>query len=197
MPKVDFNYQEKRKEKLQINKIMKTVNNDLSQKYGKGTIAIHWISALLIFCLIPTGFLMADAESGETKVLLLKVHAVVGFIVFLLTLIRSYLFFRSPRPPHLETGSAFHNKMVYVLENTFYFVIIALCISGIAGIATTNLGEIIQTNNYSLLDSFKPTAAIFGHEVLAKILIALLIAHIGGVILHYIKFKENNIKRIS
>ncbi len=173
------------------------VKNDLSKKYGKGIIIIHWVSALLIFVLIPTGFIMANAEASETKVSLLRVHVVIGMLVFILTLIRSYLFFKSPRPPHLETGNKLHNKLVYWLENSFYIILILLPITGLGGMISLGWIEIMKTGNYELFQLNKEIPPLMAHENLAKILIALLIAHIGGVALHYIKFKENTLKRIS
>lgn len=173
------------------------VKNDLSKKYGKGTIVIHWVSALLIFGLIPSGLIMANTEASETKAFLLRGHVVIGMIVFILTLIRSYLFFKSPRPPHLETGNKLHNKLVYWIENSFYIILILLPITGLAGIISAGWVEIVRTGNYELFQLNQEVRPLVAHENLAKILIALLIAHIGGVALHYIKFKENTLKRIS
>lgn len=76
---------------------MKTiVKNNLSDKYSKGTIIIHWLSFLLIIALIPTGIIMEDMEPGVVKINLLRLHALVGIIVFCFD-INSCLVFLSPQ----------------------------------------------------------------------------------------------------
>lgn len=172
------------------------IKNDLTKKYSRGAIAIHWISFLLIVALIPVGFIMADTEPGAQKILLYRVHLLMGFTVLVLTLLRVWFFFKHPRPPKLETGNSFHNKLVVWIENSFYFVLILLSVSGIATVILGELAQAVKTGDYTLLPKKLDVAPLTGHQIFAKILIALLIAHVAGVINHYIKFKENTLKRI-
>ncbi|MBS1776171.1 MAG: cytochrome b/b6 domain-containing protein [Bacteroidetes bacterium] len=177
---------------------MKTiVNNNLSDKYSKGTIIIHWLSFLLIIALIPTGIIMADMEPGIAKINLLRLHALVGIIVFVLTLVRVWFFFRHKRPSKLETGSVLHNKLVVWIENSFYYILILLCITGIGTIIMGGFGEAIQSVNASLLPENLDIPPLNAHKASAILLIIVLFGHIGGVINHYIKNKENTIKRIT
>lgn len=176
---------------------MKTVfKNHLSQKYSKGTIIIHWVSLLLILILIPSGFIMSDTKPGDTKVLLLRLHVFVGVTVFILTLVRVWFFFKHKRPAKLETGSVFHNKMVVWIDNSFYIVLLLLSASGIFTVILGELGQPIKTADYTLLPNKLDVPSLAAHQVLAKLLIALLIAHVLGVANHYIRFKENTFKRI-
>jgi len=111
---------------------MKTKNQqDSPQKYSKGTIAIHWITALLILILFPLGKYMEGLEPSE-KMGLIKIHAVLGIVVFILTLFRSWLFFKAPRPADVKTGSVLNDKLAVWIHNIFYFLLFGLTISGIA-----------------------------------------------------------------
>lgn len=176
---------------------MKTIiKNNLSEKYSKGTIIIHWVSFLLIVLLIPTGFLMGNMEAGIAKLNLLRVHMFVGILVFVLTLLRVWFFFRHKRPSRLETGSSLHNKLVVWIENSFYYILILLCITGIATVAMGNLGVAVQNADASLLPETLDVPPLGAHKALAILLIVLLIGHVGGVINHYLKNKENTLKRI-
>ncbi|WP_430615239.1 cytochrome b/b6 domain-containing protein [Flavobacterium sp. JP2137] len=177
---------------------MKTaVKNNLSDKYSKGTIIIHWVSFMLIILLIPTGFIMGNMEAGIAKLNLLRVHMFVGILVFALTLVRVWFFFRHKRPSRLETGNSLHNKLVIWIENSFYYILILLCITGIATIAMGNLGEALQRADASLLPRNLDIPPLNAHKALSILLIALLIGHIGGVVNHYLKNKkENTLKRI-
>lgn len=172
------------------------LKNNLSEKYSKGTIVIHWLSLLLILAMIPTGSIMADMPAGPDKITLYKVHFILGNLIFLLTLIRTWYFFKKPRPAKLETGSAFHNKLVIWIEYSFYWVLILLAVSGIVTNITGKLGEAVMTGDYNLLPASMDLPSLEVHEILVKLLIALMIAHVLGVILHYIRHRENTLKRI-
>ncbi len=136
-------------------------------------------------------------ENDGTKLILLCVHILAGVLVFILTLFRVWFFFKHKRPSKLETGSAIHNKLVVWLENSFYFILILLSTSGLATVIFGNFAEAIQNNDASLLAQTAEVPPLMAHKALAIILIILLIGHIGGVINHYIKTKENTIKRIT
>ena len=65
------------------------------------------------------------------KMGLIKIHTVLGTIVLIATLFRSYLFFKAPRPADLKTGSKFNDKLAVFVHNIFYFLLIGIAISGI------------------------------------------------------------------
>jgi cytochrome b561 len=170
--------------------------NDLNARYNVQVIIIHWVSFLLITALVPTGKILHETEVVADKMLLYQVHIVVGIIVFLMTIYRSYLFFNKPRPPRLDMGLQLHNKLVLWVQRFFYIGLLTLGISGLAVILTTGIGEAILQNNIHALPS-KVDSEIFElHELTANGLIVLFFAHVGGVILHYYRKKENVLRRI-
>jgi cytochrome b561 len=139
---------------------------------------------------------MSDTKPSDAKILLLRIHVFVGATVFILTLLRVWFFFKRKRPARLETGNPIHNKMIVWIDNSFYIVLLLLSISGILTVIQGELGQAIKTADYSLLPNKLEVAPLAAHQVLAKLLIALLIAHVGGVINHYIRVKENTLRRI-
>ena len=60
-----------------------SVKNDLNDKYSKGIIIIHWLSALLIISIFILGLSM-DGLNVNNKIELLKPHAVLGLLLFIL-----------------------------------------------------------------------------------------------------------------
>lgn len=170
--------------------------NDLSKKYNKGTIVIHWITAILIIILFPLGKYMSGIEPVE-KMGLLKVHIIFGIIVFVLTLIRSLLFFKKERPADLKTGSKFNNRLIVWIHNLFYILLFVISISGIGTLVTGGYMEAIQSNNFSLILSSSEISPLKPHGLFATIMILLLVMHVFGVIKHFISKKENTLKRIS
>lgn len=171
--------------------------NDLTKKHDKRIIWIHWLSAALILTMIPTGKILRDTVVSSTKLLLYQWHITCGVIVFAMTIYRSYLFFTAKRPQKLDTGWFIHNNIIVWVQRLFY---IALWVLGISGLATIFMADIIYPvlqNNWQKLPATVDVEIFDAHEFAGNLMIGLLIAHIGGVVLHYFRFKENVLKRIS
>lgn len=169
--------------------------NDLSKKFSKGTIITHWLTALLIIGLFPLGKYMEGLPLSE-KMGLIKAHAILGIIVFLLTIIRSYLFFKSERPDAIKTGSRLNDKLAVWIHHVFYFLLFAISLSGIATMILGGYGEALQSGNYELIKSPNEIPPLKGHSILAFLMMVLLVLHVLGVIKHYMLTKENTLKRI-
>ncbi len=171
------------------------IQNNLNQKYGKGTIAIHWITALLIIALFPLGKYLSGLEPSE-KMGLLKIHAILGVTVFFLTLLRSYFFFKSKRPDDLKTGSKFNDKLAVWIHNIFYFLLIGISLAGFAVMFLGGYIDALKSGNFDLIVSKEDLIPLKAHGLLATIMMVLLVLHVFGVIKHYLLTKENTLKRI-
>jgi cytochrome b561 len=175
---------------------MKKTTNDLAARYDTRVVIIHWISFLLIAALVPTGKILRDTPVGAYKMSLYQYHLVIGSLVFLMTIYRVFLFFTKARPPRLDMGWIWHNRLVVWVQRSFYLALLALGISGLAVAITTGLGEAVYKNEVKNLPTSIDTEIFEVHEVMANILIVLFFAHVGGVILHYFRHKENVLQRI-
>ncbi len=169
----------------------------LPQKYSKAVIAIHWISAVLILSLFPLGKYLSNLEPID-KLPFIKIHAILGCIVFVLTLVRCVLFFTTDRPEHLSTGSKFNDFLAKAIHRAFY---VLLLIIGISGIVTLVLGGYIDAITTASPSAILPKNEIMSlkiHNILAIIIMGLFVMHVAGVIRYNIKNKVNVIKeRIS
>lgn len=171
------------------------IQNDLSQKFSKGTVVIHWLTAILILTLFPLGKYMSGLDPAE-KMGLIKIHAILGIVIFLLTIFRTWLFFKAPRPVDLKTGSKFNDKLAVWIHNIFYFVLFAISISGIATMILGGYGDALSSGNATLIKDSLEIAPLKGHGLLAFIMMVLLVLHVVGFIKHLILTKENTLKRI-
>lgn len=172
-----------------------TVQNNLSLKYSKETIAIHWITALLIITLFPLGKYMSGLAPSE-KLGLLKIHAILGVIVFLLTLLRSYFFFKSKRPDDIKTGSKLNDKIAVWIHNAFYFLLIGIALTGLGTMFVGGYIDALKTGNANVILSGENLVPLKVHGLLAALTMILLVLHVIGVIKHYVFTKENTLKRI-
>ncbi|MCF2875750.1 MULTISPECIES: cytochrome b [unclassified Tenacibaculum] len=169
--------------------------NDLDSKYSKSTIVIHWFTSILILTLFPLGKFMEGIPVSE-KILMIKLHVILGIIVFILTLIRSYLFFTSKRPESLKTGSKWNDKLAEWIHNAFYFLLMGISISGITTMFIGGYSNALLAGTFDIIktNDLKPLKA---HGLLATIMMILLLMHVIGVVKHYILTRENTLKRIS
>lgn len=153
-----------------------------STGYGRVTQGLHWISALLILTLIPMGFWMQSVAEAD-KLAIYRMHAVLGIMVLLLTLVRlaNRWFEPSPAPPPgLTGGKLLAFKGVHVL---LYLALLVLTISGIGLNLTSGLSDILFGGAPGPIpDDFSQFTPRIVHGLMARIYIGLLIAHIGGVI---------------
>lgn len=174
---------------------METIKNDLSQKFSKGIIVPHWLSALLILMLFIQGLYMKELEMSE-KMGLIKSHAIMGILVLILTINRTISLFKSKRPEHLKTGSKFNDKLVIWIHKILYFLIYAIIISGVSTVFLGGYGEALQTGNIDLIKSFEEIPPLEPHGIMSMVMMALVLAHIAGFLKHLIFKKENTLKRI-
>jgi len=175
---------------------MKTVNNDLTQKYTKGNVIIHWLTAILIITLFPLGKYLEELEAAD-KMGLLKIHAILGLTVLVLTIIRSFMYFKSSRPPHLKTGSTINDKIMVWIHMAFYILMLGIGLSGVATMILGGYGNGLMANDPSLFANHGELPSLGAHNTMATILIVLLGMHVVGVIKHYVLTKENALKRMT
>lgn len=169
--------------------------NDLTQKFSKATIMVHWLSAILILSLFPLGKYMAGLDPVN-KMGLIKLHAAGGVLILFFTIYRSYIFFKHERPEDLKTGSKFNDKLAVWIHNAFYYLLIFISISGLAVLFTGGYLDAFRSSAAEMIKSPDAIPPLKAHGLMSFILMALLFFHVVGVIKHYLLKKENTLKRI-
>ncbi|CAI8423730.1 MAG: Uncharacterised protein [Cryomorphaceae bacterium] len=161
-------------------------------KYHKHVRVIHALSALLIISLFVVGKVMEKSDN-EVVMSLMPFHAIGGYVLLFLTIYRTWLLFKKERPAPVETGKAWNQKLMYVIHRAFYVLMFVAIASGMTVVATGGYPEAFEAGDAALITGtpLKPV-----HGITTLLLIVLLIAHIGGVVRHYLRTKENTLKRI-
>ncbi len=138
---------------------------------------------------------MGGLEVDE-KMVLLKPHAALGLLVFILTVVRSVMFFRSKRPADLKTGSKFNDKLAVGIHNAFYILLLIIGASGIATMIIGGYGDALQTGDLTLIKAHDEIGPLKAHALAAYLTMALVVLHVIGVLKHFVLTKENTLKRI-
>ena len=156
-----------------------------SVQYGLTAQRYHWISAVLIIAMIPLGFLMQNAEREAIKIMLYRGHAIIGALILIITIAR--IVWRrkdiNPEPPKELHG--LHLKAFNITHVLLYALIFVLSFSGIAAIALSGMGEILSgASSNPMPTDIGELGPRRAHGISARIYIALLVGHIGGVMFH-------------
>ncbi len=108
--------------------------------YGRITQAFHWVSALLIFSMLPLGIVMTRIADGSAKTMLYRAHVTIGLIVLVLTVLRIVWAFIDQKPdvlPDMPPWRQFVLKAVHIL---LYLLLLVLAVSGVRMLLAAELG---------------------------------------------------------
>jgi len=155
-----------------------------AHRYGAVAVTIHWTTALAIFGLLASGLAMGRLnDAGKTD--LLRVHAIVGVSVLVLTLLRiAWWAFADRRPGDVSGQPRWQAAAAWAVHRLLYVVIIVMGISGIAMIALTGAGTILFGGEAGPLPSFHAVPPRAAHGTGYLVLSALIALHIGAALYH-------------
>ncbi len=159
--------------------------------YSRRVQVLHWLSAALILLMIPLGFCMQGIESRSLELFAFRLHVLSGIVVLALTVLRLVWRWMDGSPEPLQDLSPLHRRMVGFIHALLYLVLAGLSISGVILLMQSGLGAIL----FGL--SSEPIPADLGeylprqaHAAEARVYMALLVAHVGGVLVHQLTHGE-------
>lgn len=161
------------------------LSQSTSEQYGLKAQRYHWLSAVLIIVMIPLGLVMKNVETEATKNILYRGHVIIGALILLITVARVAWRRKdfSPGPP--EGLSGLHLRAFNAIHVLLYVLIFVLTLSGIGTLVSSGIGSILAGSSATPIPvDLGDVAPARAHGITAKIYIALLVAHIGGVVFH-------------
>jgi len=161
---------------------------------------LHWVMALMIFCLLGLGFYMQGLPLSPQKLQFYSWHKWAGVTVFLLAALR-LLWRAAHRPPalpgHMNTlerlGAKLGHFALYVLM--FAIPLSGWLMSSAKGIQTVWFGVLPLPD---LLEKNKEIGNALQtlHAVLNLTLIAVLLAHVAAALKHHWFDKDDVLTRM-
>ncbi|MFA3917830.1 cytochrome b/b6 domain-containing protein [Ruegeria hyattellae] len=185
-----------------------------SRSYGGVSKSFHWLTALLIFTVIPLGLVAnslaeaivnPDIPTTDAQVaratLLFSMHKTIGVTIFFLALARIVWTLTQPHPGLLNADNkpeAFAAETVHWL---LYGSLVLVPLSGwIHHAATTGFAPIWWPFGQTLpfVPKSEGVAAFFGglHWILQWVLIGALVLHIVGAVKHHIIDHDQTLRRM-
>lgn len=169
-----------------------------AQKYGRVAIAIHWLTALAIVLMLASGLNAGNMPDGAQKLGLLRFHAITGMLVGVLTLLRILwwlVFDKHPEnPPGTPAPQLWAARLVHL---GLYVVILVMVSSGFATVILTGANLQLFGNAPLPLPDFSLAPPFTVHGIVARLLIALLVAHIGAAFWHQFVRRDRLLARMG
>lgn len=162
--------------------------------YGRVAQAFHWMSALLIFTMLPLGMMMTNIGEGATKTTLYQAHIIIGLLVLVLTVLRIVWAFIDQRPDTLTQMPAWRQFVFKAVHILLYVLLLVLSVSGLRILFAVGPELSFATLSPEAISLAVPQPNL--HGIVSKVYIALLLAHIGGAIWYQVT-KADTLSRMG
>jgi cytochrome b561 len=136
---------------------------------------------LLLVILGVAGTIMVGLEDGDPqKMMIYRVHGIVGMLIVLATVARIVVRWRRPQPTPEGMTEKWNIWLHGIIQWGMYIVLLGIGMSGIGTFALNNMTAF--TADPAALDRTVPT--IQGHFVMTRLLLVLVVLHVAGVVRH-------------
>lgn len=167
-------------------------------RYGTVAVTIHWLSALTIVALLGLGFRAANTIDPEAKAQLLSVHAPLGFLILVLTLLRIvWWLFADRKPGPVEGMPVWQSLGARAVHLLFYVVILGMGASGIGMLVLSGAGPVIFGIEAGPLPDFWNYLPRVPHGAGARFMLLLLAVHMGAALYHHYIRRDGMLRRMS
>ena len=168
-------------------------------KYNKVQALFHWVSAVLIICLLITGavFLTDIPNSDPEKVSALKWHLLTGILILMLAVFRIIWRMKTAQPVRLTTNNTVLDYIAEISHLALSMLVILVALSGIGVAMHNDLPSIVFLDGGFLPQDFWEHPSRLVHGVLTRILMFMIVIHSMGALYHQFIIKDNPFKRIS
>jgi cytochrome b561 len=166
--------------------------------YGVIAICIHWVTAVAVLGLLVAGVIAATTSNDATRAAILRLHAPLGILVVVLTVLRIIwwaAFDRKPLPP--ADASAAQRMGAKTVHTLFYVAILVMGASGIGMMLLSGAGDILFGVKPGPLPDFARFPPFYGHAFGALLLVTLLVGHVGAALWHQLVKRDHLLGRMG
>lgn len=169
-----------------------------NSRYGAVAVATHWATALMILGLLASGFVVADMQDGSGKTLLLAVHVPMGVLVLTLTLFRiAWWRFADRKPDAMGGLPRWQLYVAGTVHTLLYVIVLVMAGSGIGMVVLSQAAPIIFGAAPPPLPDFTDYPPRIPHGIGARMLAALLVAHVGAALYHQFLRRDRLLARMG
>lgn len=164
-------------------------------RYGSIAILMHWTSALAVLLALGAGLVGANTADPLRQVGILRAHVLLGSLVLVLTLLRLLWWAVADRHPPLPADQPrWQQAAARAVHYATYAVILLLGSSGITMLLSGAIGDLLAGTPIPDLSGLVPRIA---HGLLGRLMLALLVAHIGAALYHQFVRRDHLFARMG
>jgi len=173
------------------------------QRWSAPTMALHWLSAVLIFVLLGLGWFMVHGDlDAPTKFDLFQLHKSLGFLSLALLLLRLGARFAEPAPPAPPSMRDWERRAAALTHITLYALLLIAVLSGwlrvssaIIPIPSRFFGLFVIPNLVGADAALAANMALL-HYIVSRLIIGLLILHIAAALKHHLVDRDDILLRM-
>lgn len=165
-------------------------------RYGAVAIAVHWTSAIAIVATFGLGLMAAGTTDAAMEVTLLRGHIVLGSLVLILTLLRIGWWIWGDRRPAPVAGLPRVQALASsIVHYAICAVILLMASSGITTLILSGAMPAIIAG--TAVPDFSELVPRVAHGVMSRLLLVLLVAHIGAALYHQFVRRDRLLGRMG
>lgn len=171
-------------------------------RYSRGAAILHWLIALLIVLNVAAAWISDDMPKPE-RAFIMGNHKAIGILILALTVLRIVWRIVKKPPPLVETLKAWEAALSKVTHAGFYFLMLALPLSGWAMTSSFTKGEGVSLFGLFTMPALpvaydKATSGMFHemHEIFGYLMVALFVLHVVAALKHQVIDKDGTLRRM-
>ena len=167
-------------------------------RYNTTMIVLHWSLAIFILgALFMGAFVLDEMDSSHPqKILLLKLHIIVGIAILSFTLLRLMVRFRTPQPAPVKSNSKWMDSLATGVHYMLYLLTILTTLAGITLAVSADLPGILLNNAGTLPADYEDFLAHEVHDIFANLLLATIALHTAAALYHQFILKDKLLSRM-
>jgi cytochrome b561 len=172
--------------------------------YSPAARHMHWVTAGIVFCMVPVGLYMTyrgntlDIWDGLTNALY-SGHKLTGLLLLLLVVLRLGYRFKNGAPPSEPSLEGWQKAASHLTHWSLYGLLLAVPLAGWMGISLyPSLGVFGLFNLPGLVspDQDRAALAFLAHKWLGIVMGLLIVTHISAALFHHLIRKDGVLRRM-
>lgn len=172
-----------------------------TERYALISRWLHWLTALVVLCLIPVGLILGELPDGAIKNQLYMMHKSFGLIVLALMLTRVAARMILGVPAADPDLSPFQRVVSSLVHVALYLLLLGLPVVGYLATAMccapVVLFDLITVPITVTGDKATIKALFTAHSIGGYVLSALILLHIAGGLFHHLVLRDRVMGRMS
>lgn len=168
-------------------------------RYHPVLVALHWLIAFAVLVALGMGtFVLKELpNTAPLKIDGLGDHMIAGISILVLMVIRLFVRLFTQKPQPATTGNPALDKIARLMHYAFYVVVFLMAFSGIGIAVQAGLPDIVFFGSGAPLpETFAIYPPRIGHGIFAKLLMALIVMHVGAALFHQFVRKDRLLSRM-